>query len=98
MTTHPTILAAMPATLPQLVAATGYKRNTVKTYLSDLKKSGRVHVGEWSRHESGQPLAVYAAGEGVDAIKRVSRRTAAVRESAVSYAMRSQPALARVWA
>jgi len=114
MSAGDTLLSLLPATVAELVASSGCAKASIYACVSRLKRAGLIHVARWTPAPTGQALAVYAQGSQPDAPtcrfgQSSSTRNRAKREivrpalpqfaeSAVSHAMRSQPALARVWA
>lgn len=67
---RPIILAALPGTMEQLEAATGFWRNTIWRHLKSLRADGEAHIGGWAKVNMGLPgihwVPVYHAGPGPD--------------------------------
>lgn len=118
MSLSDTLLGLMPATVTELVTASGYAKASIYTCVARLKRAGLIHVARWVPAQTGQAMAIYAAGGQPDAPSCRMGRSSSTRnrikregmrqilwpvlpeyaEPLVSRAMRSQPALARVWA
>jgi hypothetical protein len=118
MSLSETLLSLMPATVAELVTASGYAKASIYTCVARLKRAGLIHVARWVPAPTGQALAIYAQGGQPDAPTCRMGRSSSTRnrikregmrqilcpvlpecaEPLVSRAMRSQPALARVWA
>ncbi len=66
------LLAAMPATLNELTAATSVSKSSVKHWTLMLRRAGWAHVGGWRRSGGGEPGAggkqqpIIHAGPGRD--------------------------------
>lgn len=67
------VIAALPATIAQIVAKTGASRATAFLWARRLRSESKIHIASWKR-TTGQSSPVYAAGEGKDATKP-KRRT-----------------------
>lgn len=70
------VLDVMPATGPQIMAATDLSRSTVAKLVNELRAEKRVYVKGWKRPKSkGVFMAVYAPGAAADVPCQLERRT-----------------------
>jgi len=66
------VLAALPATRPQLQAVLNCSRSTAAEWLKKLREEEAIHIGRWQRSETvGMFVAVHVAGPGKDAVCRL---------------------------
>jgi hypothetical protein len=62
------ILDSMPGTISEIIAKSGYERNTVERWMRRMRGVD-CHVVDWRRPAvSGPFVPVYAAGPGEDAV------------------------------
>lgn len=62
------ILQAMPGSISEIIAQSGYDRSTVERWMRRMRDVD-CHIIDWRRPEvSGPFVAVYAAGPGDDAV------------------------------
>lgn len=67
------VLAAMPATRPQIAKKLKWSHDSVRLTVNVLRDEGRCHVGGWVKKggllRGGSPAAIYHAGAGEDVPK-----------------------------
>lgn len=74
------VLQAMPGTQADIVKATGLSCAVVSRWCRELVEVKQAHVGAWHKMDQGGPLrAVYHAGDGKRARKRLERVSDAER-------------------
>ncbi len=71
------ILAAMPGTQSELVERTGLSVGNISRISAELHGAGKCHIIRWRRGVRGGPVAVLAAGAGVDRVCKVENYTRA---------------------
>lgn len=92
-TSRERIIAALPGTLDQIQAETGLSYGAVNSELKRLCLAEKARrIGVVRSEKTGKFLTLY------DRDTDYRLRQPDTAEPLVSYAMRSQPALARVWA
>lgn len=76
--TRSKILAAMPATITQLMAKFDCSRHTAAGHVIALRDAQRIHIGGWAKPKAGPGAmgAVYHAGPGEDVPCPQPRRVA----------------------
>ena len=73
------ILAAMPATMVELIERTSASSCSMSRILRQLHGERRCHIGGWKKGGSGIPTPVYYAGDGTDhncGLKRLTKAQA----------------------
>lgn len=70
----------MPGTQADIVKATGLSCAVVSRWCRELAETKQAHIGGWRKMDQGGPLrAIYHAGEGKRARKRLERVSDAER-------------------
>lgn len=78
------IVAAMPGTILQLAAKSGFSREWVAKQIKDPDNKRALHIAGWEPSYHGRYEAIHAAGSGVDAPRprKVKRAIAPIAKSA----------------
>lgn len=64
------ILAALPASAPTIIKASGIHKSVVFRHLIALHDAKKIHITGWESHSKdgrGPPSAIYSFGPGIDA-------------------------------
>ncbi|MBV8660375.1 MAG: helix-turn-helix domain-containing protein, partial [Burkholderiales bacterium] len=62
------IIAAMPGSVPEIMAKSGMNESTVKRWIRIMRAAGESHIGSWKRSNgSGGFQSVHVLGAGQDA-------------------------------
>lgn len=80
------IVAAMPGTVPEIVASSGMTESTVKRWIRILHAAGEIYISGWQPHpRAGAHMAVYSIGNLPDAkckLKTLTKRQIRLRYEA----------------
>lgn len=72
------VIAAMPGTVPEIIAASGMNESTVKRWIRLMRAAGESHIGSWKRsNHQGAFQSVHVIGQGDDAPCRLKPWTMA---------------------
>ncbi len=72
------ILAALPGTIPEIMAKTNMTRWMARNRLREMHKDGKIKVGAWRRASTnGNPMPVFHKGPGKDKPCTLPRMTVA---------------------
>lgn len=62
------VIAAMPGTVPEIMARSGMTKSTVKRWITLMREAGECHIDRWIRPDGpGGFMPVHIIGEGKDA-------------------------------